>query len=225
MWINAINKGMCLFLSLSSQPRVSMIMYHGRVTNMKLVLSQESIHHAKNPAACPYCHQYDMHFAGKDQDQDTEEEARQRKQLDDHRELAHDQRAAFVHDLQCLQQGTNNRHIIIVHDFSQVNTTKHNFQDYILVTHERAQGGGTQQTAFHFIAANHMEDHNEEFVEQAWRSLLDPNTGKLLPFLSFSSNSSLVGALRDYATLDLWSDGGPHHFKNKNTIYMWHWLM
>ena len=95
---------------------------------MKPVLSQESIHHVKNPAGCPYCCQYDMDFAGKAQDQDTPEEALQRKQLDDHRELAHDQRTTYIHDLQCLWQGTNNRHNIIVHDFLQVTTTKHNFQ-------------------------------------------------------------------------------------------------
>ena len=119
-----------------------------------------------------------MDFAGKAQDQDTPEEALQRKQLDDHRELAHDQRTTFIHDLQCLWQGTNNRHIIIVHDFLQVTTTKHNFQDYILVAHERTWRGETRQNALHFIAADHLADHNEEFVEQAWQSLLDSNTGK-----------------------------------------------
>ena len=31
--------------------------------------------------------------------------------------------------------------------------------------------------------------------------------------------------LRGYKTFDLWSDGGPHHFKNKNAIYMWYRLM
>ena len=31
----------------------------------------------------------------------------------------------------------------------------------------------------HFIAASHQEDHNSEFVEQAWRELLDPNTGMM----------------------------------------------
>ena len=135
---------------------------------MKPVLSQELIHHVKNPAGCPYCCQYDMDFAGKAQDQDTPEEALQRKQLDDHQELAHDQQTTFIHDLQCLRQGTNNQHIIIVHDFLQVTTTKHNFQDYILVAHERTWRGETQQTALHFIAADHLADHNEEFVEQAW---------------------------------------------------------
>ena len=142
------------------------------------VLPEERIHHVNNPAACPYCYKYDAEFAGKDQDQDSEEEALQRQQLEEHRDLANAQRAAFVQDMQHLRQGTNNRHIVIVHDFSQVSTTQHNYQDYILMIHQLTQGGGTQQTMCHFIAANHLEDHNSEFVEQAWRSLLDPTTGK-----------------------------------------------
>ena len=145
---------------------------------MTLVLPEERIHHVNNPAGCPYCHQYNIHFAGQDPDQDTEEEKEERKHLEEHQQLAHDQRNAFFQDMQHLRQGTNNRHIVIVHDFSQVNTTEHNHQDYILMAHERTQGGGTRHRAFHFIAADHLEDHNEEFVEQAWRSLLDPITGK-----------------------------------------------
>ena len=61
--------------------------------------------------------------------------------------------------------------------FSGLNHTAQ-LPDYILVVHQRTQGGGTQQAVCHFIAANHLEDHNKEFVEQAWRSLLDPTTGK-----------------------------------------------
>ena len=147
-------------------------------THITSVLPQERIHHVNNPAGCPYCREFDTHFAEQDPTQDTEEEKQKRKQLEEHRKLAHDQRASFMQDMHYLRQGTNNRHIIIVHDFSQVNTTEHNYQDYILVAHERAQNGGTQQTVYHYIAANHLEDHNEEFVEQAWRSLLDPITGK-----------------------------------------------
>ena len=99
------------------------------------VLPEEHIHHINNPAACPYCCKYDAEFAGKDWDQDFEEEALQWQQLEEHQDLAHAQRAAFIQDMQQLWQGTNNRHIVIVHDFSQVSTTQHNYQDYILVIH------------------------------------------------------------------------------------------
>ena len=93
--------------------------------------------------------------------------------------MAHVQRVAFGKDRVWLQQGANNRHIIIVHDFSQVTTTKHNYQDYVVVAQERTASGSISQSVLHFIAASHQEDHNLEFVEQAWRELLDPNTGMM----------------------------------------------
>lgn len=79
-----------------------------------------------------------MEFAGRDPTTETVEQQARRAWLMAHRELADDQRSAFGHDKDWLQRGANNRHIIVVHDFSQVATTQHNYQDYILMTHERA---------------------------------------------------------------------------------------
>ena len=90
-----------------------------RIVQTSSVLPEECIHHIDNPAECPYCHQYDTHFAGQDPDQDTEEEKEERKRLEEHQQLAHNQRNAFFQDMQHLRQGTNNQHIVIVHNFSR----------------------------------------------------------------------------------------------------------
>ena len=62
-----------------------------------------------------------------------------------------------------------------------------------------------------------------------WSKLGDhswiPTQVSYFPFSHSLLTPTFVGALHGYATLDLWSDGGPHHFKNKNAIYMWHRLM
>ena len=147
------------------------------------MLSQERIHHVNNPACCPYCHEYDQHFAGTNPDNDNDEQQSQREWLEGHRQLAADQHAAFGHDRDCLRCGTNNRHIIIVHDFSQVPTSKHNYQDYVLVSQERHGTNDIKQSVFHFIASDHQEDHNEEFVEDAWPVLLaHPNGMAVVSF-------------------------------------------
>ena len=143
------------------------------------MLANERIHHVNNPAGCPYCREYDNFFAGCNPDQDTPQQQHRRAWLEGHKDLANAQCAAFGRDRVWLQQGANNRHIIIVHDFSQVTTTEHNYQDYVVVVQERTASGSIAQSVLHFIAANHQEDHDEEFVEQAWRELLDPNTGMM----------------------------------------------
>ena len=48
-----------------------------------------------------------------------------------------------------------------------------------MVAQEQTASGSISQLVLHFIAVSHQEDHNEEFVEQAWREMLDPNTGMM----------------------------------------------
>ena len=66
-------------------------------------------------------------------------------------------------------------------------------------------------------------------MRNSWNKLGDhswiPTQVSCFPLSYSLLTFPFIGAFRGYATLDLWSDGGPHHFKNKNAIYMWHRLM
>ena len=72
------------------------------------VLANKRIHHVNNPAACPYCQEYDNFFAGQDPNQDTPQQQQWQAFLEGYRELAHAQRVAFGKDRVWLQQGANN---------------------------------------------------------------------------------------------------------------------
>jgi hypothetical protein len=80
-------------------------------------------------------------------------------------------------------------------------------QDCIAVMEYIAEDGSRSRHNFDFLCSSETNQHDFHFVLQVWVWL----------FLKEDLNSR-------FDAIDVWTDGGPHHFKTRFCQFMWHAL-
>lgn len=105
------------------------------------------------------------------------------------------------------------RQLLVLMDFTAVPLTVKIgaptvVQDCVIVCEHREQDGTIVRRNFDFLcAAADTNKHDYFFVLQVWVDL----------FLKLKLN-------QQFGRIDVWSDGGPHHFKTRFCQFMWHAL-
>jgi hypothetical protein len=93
---------------------------------------------------------------------------------------------------------------------AESNTTSSNnksVQDCILVLEWMDDVGTRQRQYMDFLCdINKVNNNDYFFVHQVWQQLIQLNI------------------LTQYDSIEIWSDGGPHHFKTRYCQWMWHHL-
>lgn len=169
-------------------------------TRFRTELKTQRIHWSSNPKHCPHCYALDI-------ENHKEEGARSTYNIERyqyHVELADNQRLQFSLALKRLLNNRDPRALLVVQDFSLFGVGDGGLQDLIVVVYsfDGSVEGQFSRKYFH-VSPNTKSPNDIRFVDEAWFLLL-----RREPFLHATS-------------IEIWSDGGPKHYKISTNMYLW----
>lgn len=168
-------------------------------------LKKQRIHYSKDESVCKYCSEY------KNLEQKShlnESEKNQLKKLEAHQKRWHEQSSHYLEEKNRIVNEKDTQTALIIHDFTQIKVQGTFFQDMIVCFYfyNEEKPDKLERLFHHFIAPKSNTANDSHFVFGVWREIVKK------------------GLLQGFNKIQIYSDGGPKHYKTTSTMQFFGFL-
>lgn len=160
------------------------------------ILGKQKLRKSKDETICSYCKD-NKEFKKVPENQRTNKMQETIQKTDEHIQRWYRQANYYKYIKQSIADGTLEKCILVVHDFTQIKAQGTFFQDLIICFYSRdpSSADNLQRKYFHFVGKESSTKNDIGFVVTVWKELIDENY------------------FNDFEKIYVFSDGGGKHFK------------